>query len=208
MSCVGVHVTHAECSPAEAAICDSYLVCTKGTEGYVCDDGRLTDVAERTTVTTWANMYDEKTLTSGGCDPAGCTPELTRDSDLDPSSRWSCKYGVGNTPCQLWFEFEEPQDIVEFEMAFYKGNERTRAFTVTTFNADDDTEITDEFTSSGGTLDYDIFFLGSDQTYKLVITPDDPNYYDWLSITEVGRPYQGPLSENVFRRDFERSIYV
>lgn len=72
------------------------------------------------------------------------------------------------------------------QMAFYKGDERTRSFTVTTFNnRESQSEITYHFTSSGETLGYEKFELDSDETYELYITPDDPNEEDWIGITEV-----------------------
>lgn len=146
------------------------------------------EAGEVTTVITWANAYDEKLLSTGGCDPYGCTAELTRDSDLSPSSRWSCKYAVDNAPCVIWYEFGDALHVEQIEMGFYKGDERTRAFSVTTFNANDDTEVTYDFTSSGETLGYDVFVLNaSEAVSKLYVTPTDPNYYDWLSITEVSK---------------------
>lgn len=74
---------------------------------------------------------------------------------------------------------------MELQIAFYKGDERTRSFSVTTYNQDDQSQITYDFTSSGTTLGYESFTLNSDETYRLYITPAEPNYDDWLSITEV-----------------------
>lgn len=72
------------------------------------------------------------------------------------------------------------------QVAFYKGDERTRSFSVTTVNQNDQSTVTYEFTSSGTTTDYESFELNSDSTYRLYVTPTGDNYYDWLSITEVG----------------------
>lgn len=70
-------------------------------------------------------------------------------------------------------------------MVMHEGDSRTRAFTVTTFKIDDNSQDTYDFVSSGETTDYESFELGSQNTHKLFITPADPNYYDWLSINEV-----------------------
>lgn len=144
----------------------------------------LVEAGDKTTVTTWVTAYDE-TVGPSGCWPSGCTAELTRDSNLSPNSRWSCEHGLENAPCEIWYIFEVPQDIVTLKMAFYLGDRRTRSFSVTTFNNDDDSHVTYEFTSSGDRLGYDTFELNSDETYKLQVTPSDPNYYDWFSVTEV-----------------------
>lgn len=84
------------------------------------------------------------------------------------------------------FEFGDPQNIVEFEMAFYKGDERTRAFTVTTVSWTDGTQETHEFISGGESLGFEVFPLDSDDTHMVIVTPAEPNFYDWFSITEVG----------------------
>lgn len=145
----------------------------------------LVDARERTTVIASANVFDEKTVVDGGCDPSGCTADLTRDLNLNGTSRWSCKFDLESTPCQLWYSFEDPQDIVRLEIAFYKGDERTRAFSVTTFNDFGSSSFNYEFVSSGGTLDYELFEINSSGVLEMFITPLDPNFNDWLSIVEV-----------------------
>ena len=60
----------------------------------------LVDASVRTEVTVRANVYDERTLDDGGCDPDGCEPSKTRDSDLDGSSRWSCARSLENKTCR------------------------------------------------------------------------------------------------------------
>ena len=88
-------------------------------------------------------------------------------------------------PLRLTFEFDSAQDIVEINIAFYKGDERTRAFKVKTWDTSGD-KITTEFTSGGETDGFEAFSLGSDETTKLAIFPASPNEDDWLSISEVG----------------------
>lgn len=147
----------------------------------------LVDASERTDIDTSANAYDARVSTIGGCDPGGCAPEFSRDSVIAPESRWSCKYDLEGKPCNLWFRFKEPQDIVELQVAFYKGNERKRAFSVVTFNNSDESGVIYQFTSHGDSLGFENFAINTDETYELYITPAEPNYDDWLSITEVWR---------------------
>ncbi|CAN0252790.1 unnamed protein product [Ascophyllum nodosum] len=144
----------------------------------------LVDASVRTEVTVRANVYDERTLDDGGCDPDGCEPSKTRDSDIDGGSRWSCARSLEDKTCRLTFEFDSAQDIVEINIAFYKGDERTRAFKVKTWDTSGD-KITTEFTSGGETDGFEAFSLGSDETTKLAIFPASPNEDDWLSISEV-----------------------
>lgn len=36
---------------------------------------------------------------------------------MSPNSRWSCTYDLKDTPCQLRYGFDEPQDIVELQVS-------------------------------------------------------------------------------------------
>ena len=69
-----------------------------------------------------------------GCQANGCEPELTRDgvTAANAESRWSCaaKLVPGGLQCAIDFVFEDPQDIMGVEVAFYKGDERTRTVEV------------------------------------------------------------------------------
>lgn len=148
----------------------------------------LVDANTKTAISTWAWAHDEKTLDAGGCDPDGCTSELTLDSDTHPSSRWSCKYDLANKPCRLFYSFDSPQDIVTLDLAFFKGDERTRTFFVKTYNAHRDYPGTSAvFTSSGSTLGYESFELNTNQTWYMYLAPSTAgdNDKDWISITEV-----------------------
>lgn len=146
------------------------------------------EVGTKTNVTTTASAFDPKTLPAGGCDPVGCTAELSRDSDIDPSSRWSCQYGLAGAPCEIWYTWEEAQYIIEMRLAFYKGDERTRAFTVKIFDGDDIELNSYDYTSSGGTLEHELFAVDGPDVSKVMITPAEPNVFDWFSVTEVSRP--------------------
>ena len=143
----------------------------------------LVDASERTTVTVEAVAFDERTAGSG-CSPDGCTPENTRDSSLDANSRWSCKGDLvkGDGGCCIEYFFDEPQDIVDVNIAFHKGAERTR-----TLNVYNNGDFFTQIVSSGSTNGYEEFGLDSDETADLTLCLDDSmSDSDWLSITEVG----------------------
>lgn len=137
------------------------------------------DASVRTTVTVSANAYDQNT--SGyGCAPSGCTAENTRDGSTVESSRWSCKYSLDDSVCQITYYFEEPQDIVDLKIALYKGDERTRTIKVK-LNGSTDTTIE----TSGETTDYETWTLNSDETASLTLEASGLGRNGWLSITEV-----------------------
>ncbi|CAM9911793.1 unnamed protein product, partial [Ectocarpus sp. 4 AP-2014] len=63
----------------------------------------------------------------------GCTATNTRDGIFsEVESRWSCstKLVDDEGPCQIEFTFAEPQTIMDIQVAFWKGNERTRTLEV------------------------------------------------------------------------------
>lgn len=88
------------------------------------------DASEKTTVSVTANAYDTRDGDNNGCGTAGCLPELTRDSDTDAESRWSCSKILGEGNCYLEYSFDYPQDVVSLNIAFHKGDERTRKIKV------------------------------------------------------------------------------
>ncbi len=83
-----------------------------------------------------ANAYDTRAGRSygdTGCGEDGCVPAYTRDGNAsEDESRWACasKLVDGEGPCQIEYTFAEPQDIVGIQVAFWKGNERTRTLEV------------------------------------------------------------------------------
>ena len=96
----------------------------------------LVDAGTRTTVSVSANGYDTRPgegSGDNGCMEDGCGPELTRDGiSADVESRWSCSQAIvdGERLCQIDFTFEDPQDVVDVEVAFWKGDERDRTLEV------------------------------------------------------------------------------
>lgn len=88
------------------------------------------DASVKTTVSVNANAYDTHFSGNNGCGDTGCLPGLTRDSSTIPESRWSCSKKLGEGNCYLEFEFDSPQDVISMNIAFYKGDERTRKIEV------------------------------------------------------------------------------
>ena len=133
----------------------------------------------------FASGYDTRT-SGNGCSPDGCTPENTRDNNLDANSRWSCQGDSLDDDdingCWLDYYFDEPQDIVRMRIAFHKGNENTRSLDVY-----EDGHYHSTITSSGSTLGYQNFLLDTDKTNRIRLRLDrySTNTDVWLSITEV-----------------------
>ena len=88
------------------------------------------DASIKTTVSVSANGYDTRSSDNGGCGDTGCLPELARDGNTTPESRWSCSRKLGEGKCYLEFEFDSPQDVISMNIAFHKGDERTRKIKV------------------------------------------------------------------------------
>ena len=79
---------------------------------------------EVTGVTASANGWDTR-VSGFGCAPNGCLPSNVLDNSIEPASRWSCKAALANIDvCELTLEFDAPQDLVQMDMALYKGDER------------------------------------------------------------------------------------
>lgn len=145
--------------------------------------GDLVDASAKTDVTVSANAFHESE-----CNDTGCSADLTRDQvDVsDGTSRWSCKFTMLDDNCKLRFSFSDPVDIVRLDIAFYKGDIRTRSFFIKTFAADG-TGIATNFVASGTTADFESFEINSQQTSKLYIAPRDPDKLLWFSMKEVSQ---------------------
>lgn len=144
----------------------------------------LVDARYRTNVEVAASAYDTRS-SGNGCSPNGCIPENTRDRSTANNSRWSCKGDLmdDDTDQRCWIEyyFEEPQDIVEIRISFYKGTKNTR-----TLDVYDNGAYHSEIESSGETNWYQTFYLDTDETETLRLYLDDSSTKTWLSIKEVG----------------------
>lgn len=94
------------------------------------------EAGTKTTVGVSANAYDTRPGGDSGdvgCGEDGCTPTLSRDGiTTGTESRWACaqKLVPDGSVCEIEFTFGEPQDIVDVEVAFYKGDERSRTLEV------------------------------------------------------------------------------
>ncbi|CAM9502726.1 unnamed protein product [Ectocarpus sp. 12 AP-2014] len=97
------------------------------------------EVGTKTEVGVSATAHDVRPGSSGddvGCGEVGgpgCTATNTRDGIVsDMESRWSCATSLApdEGPCQIEFTFAESQNIVDIQVAFWKGNERTRTLGV------------------------------------------------------------------------------
>ncbi|CAM9841046.1 unnamed protein product, partial [Hapterophycus canaliculatus] len=97
------------------------------------------EVGAKTEVAVAATAYDVRPGASSGqvgCGEGGgngCEPLNSRDGiSSEIESRWSCatKIVADGGPCQIEYTFAEPQDIVDIQVAFWKGNERIRTLEV------------------------------------------------------------------------------
>eukprot|EP00903_Cladosiphon_okamuranus_P018634 g17151.t1 len=142
--------------------------------------GASVEAGSLTTVTAESPLFDTNLSEDNGCDPAGCVPSLTRDGDLTPSSRWSCKpdLGTGDAACSISYNLADSLDIVGLNVAMYKGDERARTMDIYV----DDVMVT-SWTSSGTTTAFESIDLGvTGQAVELRGVVDGS---EWLSITEV-----------------------
>ncbi|CAN0453097.1 unnamed protein product, partial [Ectocarpus sp. 12 AP-2014] len=97
------------------------------------------EVGTKTEVGVSATAHDVRPGSSSGevgCGEVGglgCTATNTRDGIFSNiESRGSCAtiLAPDEGPCQIEFTFAEPQTIVDIQVAFWKGNERTRTLGV------------------------------------------------------------------------------
>ncbi|CAM9688654.1 unnamed protein product [Scytosiphon promiscuus] len=134
-----------------------------------------------TAVTVDAPLYDARLSAAGGCDPAGCSGDKTRDGDLTtPDSRWSCtpNLGTGDSSCSVTYSFASSQTVDSLHVALYQGDTRTRTIDVYV-----DGVLQNSWTSSGTTTDFESIELGvSGQAVELRGVLADS---EWLSVTEV-----------------------
>ena len=94
------------------------------------------EVGTKTEVSVTATAHDTRPVGERGCGEDGgdgCSPAKSHDGiSSDVESRWSCspKLVAGGGPCKIEYTFAEPQDIMDIEVAFWKGNERVRTLYV------------------------------------------------------------------------------
>ncbi|CAM9253334.1 unnamed protein product, partial [Scytosiphon promiscuus] len=97
------------------------------------------EAGEKTEVAVTATAFDVRPGASSGqvgCGEGGgngCEPLNSRDGiSSEIESRWSCatKIVPDEGPCQIEYTFAEAQDIMDIQVAFWRGNERTRTLEV------------------------------------------------------------------------------
>ncbi|CAN0376865.1 unnamed protein product [Pylaiella littoralis] len=97
------------------------------------------EVGTKTEVSVSATAYDVRPGALGGepgCGEVGgdgCAPANTRDGiSSESESRWSCAMELveDEGPCVIEYTFGEPQDIMDIQVAFWKGDERTRTIDI------------------------------------------------------------------------------
>ncbi|CAM9640288.1 unnamed protein product [Scytosiphon promiscuus] len=150
------------------------------------DDAGYVEIGTKTTVSVSATAYDERPgQDSGdnGCGDDGCLPALAHDGigEDDIESRWSCSKQIvpGGGQCEIEFIFGSPQDIIDVEVVFWKGDERTRTLKVKV-NGD----IIGEYESHPGSVSSSLGVQQNDvETVILESVGVDED--EWISLLEV-----------------------
>eukprot|EP00903_Cladosiphon_okamuranus_P018640 g17155.t1 len=131
-------------------------------------------------VTIDAPLYDPSLIAGGGCDPAGCVGDLTRDRDMKPTSRWSCSLSLGDigSICSITYTLGNSSMLEALKVAMYKGDSR-----IVNVDIFVDEEKQKSWTSSGTTTDFERIELSA--TGKTIELRGVLAESEWLSITEV-----------------------
>ncbi|CAM9562900.1 unnamed protein product [Choristocarpus tenellus] len=144
------------------------------------------DVADQTTLTTTATAYDTRNLANNGCDPSGCTPQFTRDGNLDGESRWSCSTSLGVDECSITYQFGSEQAVRNIDIAFHQGGSRTRKFKIVSGSG---TTILEAENNNAGMVSYAVsegdFFSEPVFTGEITIVSIPEEDGEWFSLTEV-----------------------
>ncbi|CAM9104677.1 unnamed protein product, partial [Hapterophycus canaliculatus] len=150
-------------------------------------DGAV-EVGTKTEVIVSATAYDVRPGASGGqvgCGYVGgdgCAPLNSRDGiSSEVESRWSCasKIVPEGGPCQIEYTFGEPQDVVDIQVAFWKGSERTRTLEV---HLDDTSEHTHE---SYGESTFNTLGVQATGVSRVMLESADLLPDEWISLIEV-----------------------
>ncbi|CAN0440595.1 unnamed protein product, partial [Pylaiella littoralis] len=154
------------------------------------------EVGTKTEVGVSATAYDVRPGAHGGMtgcgevEGDGCAPANTRDGiSSEAESRWSCatKLVEDEGPCVIGYIFGEPQDIIDIQVAFFKGDERTRTIDVHF----DGVRVHTHESYAGSTFNT-IGVSGTGVT-TVALESKDLLPTDWISMIEVrfGFPYSG-----------------
>ncbi|CAN0169681.1 unnamed protein product, partial [Laminaria digitata] len=110
----------------------------------------------------------------------GCEPALTRDGVTDDDeSRWSCRKDIvpDGGQCEIEFRFDTPQDLLDVQVAFYKGDERSRTLKI---NGDQ----IGEFDSSPGST-FNILGIEEEEVESVTLESIGIGEDEWISLLEV-----------------------
>ncbi|CAN0363610.1 unnamed protein product [Ectocarpus fasciculatus] len=146
------------------------------------------EVGTQTEVGVSATAHDVRPGSSSGdagCGEVGglgCTATNARDGIFsDMESRWSCATSLvpDEGPCQIEFTFAEPQNVVDIQVAFWKGNDRVRTLEV---------HINGELThthESYGDSTFNTLGVTASEASTVTLESVDLVPNEWISLIEV-----------------------
>eukprot|EP00903_Cladosiphon_okamuranus_P005791 g5738.t1 len=146
------------------------------------------EVGNKTEVGVTATGYDERPGRSAGMNGCGeeggdgCEAANSRDGIASVvESRWSCAPSLvqGGGPCQIEYTFAEPQDVVDIQVAFWKGNQRTRTLDV---YINGEMAMTHE--SYAGSTFNELGVVANGVT-TVMLESSGPTSSEWISLIEV-----------------------
>ncbi|CAM9353581.1 unnamed protein product [Ectocarpus sp. 13 AM-2016] len=150
------------------------------------DNAEFVEAGSKTTVGVTASAYDDRPGEGAGdvgCGEMGCLPDLAHDGvgEEDTESRWSCAEEIvpNGGQCEITFTFDSPQDITDVQVAFWKGDERTRTLKVK-INGDK----IGEYESYPGST-FNSFGIQENGVHTVAMESVGIDRDDWISLLEV-----------------------
>ncbi|CAB1096447.1 unnamed protein product [Ectocarpus sp. CCAP 1310/34] len=150
------------------------------------NNAEFVEAGSKTTVGVTATAYDDRPGESAGdvgCGEMGCLPDLAHDGvgEEDTESRWSCAEEIvpDGGQCEISFTFDSPQDITDVQVAFWKGDERTRTLKVK-INGDK----IGEYESYPGST-FNSFGIQENGVHTVTMESVGIDRDDWISLLEV-----------------------
>ncbi|CAM9175809.1 unnamed protein product [Ectocarpus sp. 13 AM-2016] len=150
------------------------------------DNAEFVGAGSKTTVGVTASAYDDRPGEGAGdvgCGEMGCLPDLAHDGvgEEDTESRWSCAEEIvpDGGQCEITFTFDSPQDITDVQVAFWKGDERTRTLKVK-INGDK----IGEYESYPGSA-FNSFGIQENGVHTVAMESVGIDRDDWISLLEV-----------------------
>eukprot|EP00752_Nemacystus_decipiens_P009695 g8659.t1 len=149
------------------------------------EDEDYVEAGTKTTVSVTASAWDERPGSESGdvgCGEDGCLPALAHDGigEEDIESRWSCSEDiVPDEQCEIEFTFGSPMDIVDVEVDFFKGDERSR-----TLKVNFDGKKIGEFDSTPGSITTSLG-IKQDGVESVTLESLGIDNDEWISLLEV-----------------------